>query len=336
MNTHDVLTGLYSRRYFNATVDKFEEQKLTPVAVIMGDVNNLKVINDIFGHTYGDELLTTAGNILKSAAKPHYIIGRCGGDEFNILIPGGTEAEAIEFCQKVQDACHTQKISGFKPSIALGYSIRTSDVQTLTAAMDFAETKMYSDKAALKQRQDILGDIEKIICKKGFMTTETIRLCINTAKAFAEYLDLGKIDTDNIVLLSRIIDFGVVTYSEQDFSFIDNTDILCNHIETGYRIAKLTDKTYHLADAIYQSHEWWNGLGTPMHKKGTEINFYARIASIIVYYAQVISPAPYGYDKDIPSAIKLIKKYSGKRFDPEYAEKFIAFAEEYLLQQNND
>lgn len=330
LNTHDVLTGTYSRRYFNLKVAEYDDNMEIPVTVIMGDVNNLKFVNDIFGHSYGDELLVTTCNILKECAKDNYIIGRCGGDEFNILIPYGTNSEAEEYCRKVQSACAAHTFCDITPSIALGYASRTIDTQKLSAVIGFAETKMYHNKALLKQHQDILGEIENLIYKKGYLDKEYVSLSMSIAKGFAEYIELDVESAENLVTLARISNFGLVSLSQDHFNCIDNVEMMCEQLEAGYRIAKLTEKSSTLADCVYQSHEWWCGHGVPMHKKEREIKFLARIISIIDYFVRMISTCAYGYGRTYKIAVELIKKYSGKRFDPTYVDKFIEFADSSL------
>lgn len=63
----------------------------------MADVNNLKLTNDIFGHKFGDQLLAEIARIMKQESFDGFIIGRCGGDEFNILIPNGNRQDAEWF-----------------------------------------------------------------------------------------------------------------------------------------------------------------------------------------------------------------------------------------------
>lgn len=330
LHTRDILTGVYSRSYFNSKVAEYDEHTEIPVTVIMGDVNNLKFVNDIFGHHYGDELIVTACNILKEYAKDNYIIGRCGGDEFNIIIPNGTIEEAKEYCEKVQAACCMHTLCDITPSIALGCAARNLDTQKLSAVIGFAETKMYHNKALMKQKQNILGDIENLLYKKGYLDKEYISMITGMAVDFAKYMNFDTDTTNNLAMLARIVNFGLVSLSQEHFNCIDNVEMVCEQLEAGYRIAKLSEKTSSLADCVYQSQEWWCGHGVPMHKKEHEIKPLARIINIINYFVRMISSCPYGYSRTYKVAVNLIKKYSSKRFDPVYAEKFIAFTETEL------
>ncbi|WP_088226195.1 diguanylate cyclase [Desulfosporosinus sp. FKB] len=87
---HDVLTGLYNRRFYEEKVRKLNTERNFPISLIIGDVNGLKLINDVFGHLKGDELLQKAALAIRNSCRSDEIIARWGGDEFVILLPKTT------------------------------------------------------------------------------------------------------------------------------------------------------------------------------------------------------------------------------------------------------
>ncbi|MBF0123343.1 MAG: GGDEF domain-containing protein [Candidatus Omnitrophica bacterium] len=84
----DVLTGLYNRRGFMTYADhllKLSDRTQRGLVLIYADLDNMKLINDRYGHEEGDRALVTAGNVLKKTFRSSDVIGRVGGDEFAIL-----------------------------------------------------------------------------------------------------------------------------------------------------------------------------------------------------------------------------------------------------------
>ncbi len=82
----DNLTSLDTRWSFREKMDKLSKEDFGVMAILILDLDNLKPINDNYGHDYGDALLTTAADILKNCTAPHKIVSRMGGDEFVLTI----------------------------------------------------------------------------------------------------------------------------------------------------------------------------------------------------------------------------------------------------------
>lgn len=109
--TYDVLTGILNRR---AILKKLRQEmsrsirtKL-PIGIVMADLDHFKSVNDTYGHLAGDKVLVEASNAMKSCLREYDEIGRYGGEEFVIILPGaGVEQSSIianRMCKAVADA----------------------------------------------------------------------------------------------------------------------------------------------------------------------------------------------------------------------------------------
>lgn len=126
----DSLTGVMNRRAFmnRATQElAFSKRWQTHLSLIMLDIDHFKSINDRYGHLVGDAVLTELVRLLETRLRAHDIIGRYGGEEFCILLPGtddiGAHAVATSLLQVVESACLATSHGDITITISLGISV---------------------------------------------------------------------------------------------------------------------------------------------------------------------------------------------------------------------
>jgi len=154
LSYHDSLTGLYNRKYLEDEIGRMDVASLMPISVIFGDVNGLKLSNDIFGHSAGDELLKKSAEILKVVIKDKGIIARVGGDEFMILMPKTNADETVRMMNEIRKAYESEKIDAIKTGISMGFDVCESPAQSLERTMANAEFEMYKEKTLTRKTLD--------------------------------------------------------------------------------------------------------------------------------------------------------------------------------------
>jgi diguanylate cyclase (GGDEF)-like protein len=130
MATMDQLTGVNVRRYSIQLLTKelrSAYHSKYPVSLMMLDLDNLKTINDNAGHSAGDQALASLGKVLKKATRPSDTIGRCGGDEFIIVLPNTDTSGVNHVAQRITRLLTEEKIyeSGVVHSITGSIGIVT-------------------------------------------------------------------------------------------------------------------------------------------------------------------------------------------------------------------
>lgn len=97
MSQHDLLTGLFNRGTFEKKVDAdLDRQKNGMCAMLLMDVDNLKIINDVYGHQTGDLAINLVASQLMNICKKGALLSRTGGDEFCIYIPSAESQEQLQ------------------------------------------------------------------------------------------------------------------------------------------------------------------------------------------------------------------------------------------------
>jgi diguanylate cyclase (GGDEF)-like protein/PAS domain S-box-containing protein len=147
ISTHDELTGLYNRAFFDTEVDRFALGRHFPLSFIAADVDGLKQVNDSQGHAMGDKLIQSAANVLKQSLRPDDILARIGGDEFAVLLPDTSETTAATIIARIKKniGIFNDTCTDFTLSISLG-SATAKKGDSLSKVIESADKAMYKKK----------------------------------------------------------------------------------------------------------------------------------------------------------------------------------------------
>jgi diguanylate cyclase (GGDEF)-like protein len=142
-SSRDALTGLLSRRAILQELDRLLGSRAANLAVGMVDADNLKRVNDDHGHTAGDELLR---EIAQGLSIEGAIVGRLGGDEFLVLLPGAGKNEADAYMSLVEWRLRTETAAEVMPACTAGFAFYPADGYGRTAILEAADARMYEAK----------------------------------------------------------------------------------------------------------------------------------------------------------------------------------------------
>ena len=154
LGTHDVMTGLYNRAYFEETLQRLEANRRDPVSFIIIDLNGLKETNDYLGHYAGDGLIRRTGEVLKASLENDQIAARIGGDEFAIIMPDSTAEVAALAIERVQSLVKMNNKYYRDPELSLSLGAASSESGlSLEKVISLADDAMYRDKGLFHRRR---------------------------------------------------------------------------------------------------------------------------------------------------------------------------------------
>ena len=143
----DMLTSLKNRNYLNMRMQEWEDCEIFPQSIVMVDLNNIKYVNDNYGHEEGDQLIIKAAGILVNTQLENSEIIRTDGNEFLIYLVGYSERQISTYTKKLSKE---MKSLPHEFGAAVGFSMITDEIKTLDDAINEATLDMISDKEEYK------------------------------------------------------------------------------------------------------------------------------------------------------------------------------------------
>ena len=139
----DMLTSLKNRNYLNLKMPEWEDCEVFPQAIVMVDLNNVKYVNDNYGHEEGDQLIIKAAGILVNTQLENSEIIRTDGNEFLIYLVGYSERQLNTYVKKLSKE---MKSLPHEFGAAIGFSMITDEIKTLDDAINEATLEMITNK----------------------------------------------------------------------------------------------------------------------------------------------------------------------------------------------
>jgi diguanylate cyclase (GGDEF)-like protein len=333
LRRHDSMTGVYDRTYFEREVSRAGDRNIGGTAVVMCDVDGLKLINDTLGHAAGDDVLRVVASALsKTFTAGQDIVARIGGDEFAVITyrmdKASIEAAIDQFMGMI--TYYSLSNPQLPVSVSVGWAADFGDGADIDALLKEADNAMYRQKMHQSQsmRNAIVQTMMKALEARDYITeghadrlqalVERIGKDLRLSGArladlllFAQFHDIGKVGIPDHILNKP----GKLT--DEEFAMMKQ------HSDIGYRIALASPDLAPIAGLILRHHEWWNGNGYPLGLKGNEIPLECRILALADAYDAMTSDRPYRKAWTQEAALSEILRCRGSQFDPNLADLFV-------------
>ena len=154
--SRDPLTRLLNRRAFmEAAEGVLNDHRSGPWAVVVGDIDHFKHVNDSWGHACGDQVLQHTSGVLQQQARAGDLVARFGGEEFVLLLRGASLAEAESVAQRIRQQLASDDVpclpNGRRVTVSFGIA-RVAGLLQLSAALSHADSLLYAAKQAGRNR----------------------------------------------------------------------------------------------------------------------------------------------------------------------------------------
>lgn len=328
----DALTGVPNRRAFENRLETSVRDAVgTPIGLLVVDIDHFKMVNDGYGHPFGDEVLVQIVRRLSGCLRPSDMLARLGGEEFGVLAHGvtsGTLPDLAERCRRII-ADDPVEVGGttVPVTISVGAACMPEHAASSADLVRIADRALYEAKEAGRNRAHVglrtspqveipipktgvlrsleaiadryahegsaIVDVAHRVCRELGVSLTERRRCL----AAARLRDIGKIAVPPTIRAKA----GPLTPLEEQ--------LMGDHVRAGCELLSAFPETGELVPIMAQHHERYDGLGAPAGAAGEEISIEARIIAVAESWATSGAVS----DED---AIRRVSLRAGRELDP--------------------
>jgi diguanylate cyclase (GGDEF)-like protein len=328
----DPLTGCLNRRGFEERFDQELSRAARtgrPLGLVMLDLDSFKEINDTRGHAAGDDVLRWAVEVMNDVVRPMDVVGRVGGDEFAIVVPGAGPDDSAVISQRIQQA-----LADRAPA-SVGVSCFPTDGADREELQRAADTELYVGKrgrspAGIKLTAKELSwatALARAVDERMAVQHEHSWKVAEHCVAIASRLDWSERDLELLQMAAILHDVGKVSIpdhilrkryplTEKEWEAIRQNPI------QGAEIVSRIQGLEAIVPWVRHSHERPDGTGYPDGLDGEAIPPACRILHIADAFDAMVSGRPYRRAMTFDEALEELRRYAGSQFDPQFVELF--------------
>ncbi|CAM02564.1 diguanylate cyclase (GGDEF)-like protein [Saccharopolyspora erythraea NRRL 2338] len=359
----DVLTGLCTRRYFEAHLPQAMarcERAGRPLAVFIIDIDHFKSINDRYGHPVGDRVLVETATRLRRAVREGDVLARYGGEEFALLALDVDRAAVTGMAERLRAAVGGMPVelsTADRAWVTVSVGAAGGDgvgrsPQQLIADADralYAAKAMGRDRVALGDELEHAPAVDRAAALQYLhaVAERVDRLLSNQphgrpvgrwARLVCQRLGAAEATCADAELAGRLHDIGKIVLPESILAkptALSEAEwaLMRQHPDHGYRLIRAVAGMGEIAEIVREHHERLDGTGYPRGLAGTEIRFEARVIAVCDAWATMRSDRPYQSPLNTEEALRQLRDGSGGQFDPQVVDAFVELVEQGRIDE---
>ncbi len=363
---NDGLTGLLNHRTIHARLREIlASASDLPISVMMLDVDRFKQLNDTYGHPVGDQALRHIAQALQEVCDPSSLLGRCGGDEFMVVLPGFTAKAATQVAETARAYIAEHPFlnpegTGLPLQLCFGVADDRGNSRSPVSLIAAADAALYAGKQsggdAVKVHTltmtdtdapderttfDVFDGLIRVIDQKDRYTRRHSEHMTNYALQLAQASGCSD-ETYNIMRIAGLLhDIGKIGIPDAILRkpgklTAEEYEVMKGHVTLSALIIHGLPHMTDILDAVANHHERWDGKGYPQGIAGEHIPVLGRIMAIADAFSAMTLDRPYRAAMDVDEALREIERGAGTQFDPALAQVFMSSVRADQVQMESE
>ncbi len=336
LSDHDHLTGVYNRRYFEESFTKLNIEENQPLAIVVGDINGLRMVNNNYGIAAGDELIREAVKDIRKFIPVESILARIGGDEFIIMITKASEGDVLQLTnlleEKLERYISIDSISNpeIYLSVSFGYAMQGQVIQGISYLIKEAEShtvrrKNYNDKS---MRSSITKAMMSTLFQKSEREQRHSERVGEFCESIAKALNWNLEEINKMKVAGNLHDIGKISINEEILNKTGKLSdkewkIMKEHSTKSGRILENVLEYEDIAVVVAAHHEKIDGTGYPKGLRGEDIPIQARIIAVADAYDAMTQYRSYKSTMSKAEAIAELYRCAATQFDSQLVGVFV-------------